>query len=721
VQLHLSIHPYVRALASSCLLAQVVFSFSQAKQAPQNPPEKPAAKTSAAPAEPQNPYQIELLETSYRFEANGDSRKEVHTRVHVNNELGVRQFARLNFDYNRSFQSIEIPLVHITHANGGTADILPSAITDNPNPAVVNAPAYQDVRIKSVRILGLEPSDTLEYRIITATTHHPLAPDFWLDHSFDRSGIVSEEHFQIVLPASVLAASPLIVTKNQKDRLELESRLGPEAVCSPCGSLPPKVIQIKPMADTLPQPEYGKIQLFVKPSASKVSIERSGQGSGAQVSLTWQSSGALQESDRADESGALQDLPDIEVGRTLRWPELSFKLYKVLSPPDELPKTINELSRQLSAGLETPLAKAEGIYDFVSVKLRTVDLSLGATGFKPRALEDILPSGYATQEDKFFLFQALAKAAGLEAEAALIGPSKKISSLIANPARFNHLLVSVNSCVCLLDPSLEVAPFRVLPASYRGSTALFLGIDTGPMVDLPPSSMIGQIPQDLPFPSVQKVALIASLDDTGKLAAKVSYTMRGDNELLLRLAFHQSPKEKWKELAHLLSISDGFRGQITTVTASDSYATKEPFTVEYEITQPKFVDWSKKSVRIPALLPQLGLPDPPAKPAAGGAPSPIELGTPLEVETHATLQLPPGTTINAPTGTSVQRDYATFTSQYSVNGQTIIASRHIRFLFRELPAKRAADYNAFLRAVQNDQAQDFTLNRESSPASATKP
>ncbi len=51
-------------------------------------------------------------------------------------------------------------------------------------------------------------------------------------------------------------------------------------------------------------------------------------------------------------------------------------------------------------------------------------------------------------------------------------------------------------------------------------------------------------------------------------------------------------------------------------TASDPYETHDPFTVEYEITQPKFVDWSNKAVRIPAFLPLLGLPDPPAKPAA---------------------------------------------------------------------------------------------------------
>src|SRR5438874_510508 len=187
----------------------LLIAFAMRAALAQQPVQKPVEKTSekkaekAAPSEKEaNPAQIELLETRYRFEANGDSRKEVHTRVHINSELGVRQFARINFDYNRSFQSIEIPLVHITHPSGGTADILPSAITDSPNPAVVNAPAYQDVRVKSVRILGLAPGDILEYRIITTTTHHPLAPDFWLDHSFDRSGIVTQEIFELDLPAS---------------------------------------------------------------------------------------------------------------------------------------------------------------------------------------------------------------------------------------------------------------------------------------------------------------------------------------------------------------------------------------------------------------------------------------------------------------------------------------------------------------------------------------
>jgi hypothetical protein len=157
-----------------------------------------------------------------------------------------------------------------------------------------------------------------------------------------------------------------------------------------------------------------------------------------------------------------------------------------------------------------------------------------------------------------------------------------------------------------------------------------------------------------------------------------------------------------------LALSDGFRGQITNVTTSDPYATKQPFTVEYEISQPKFVDWSKKTVRIPAILPLPGLPDPPTATQIA-ANKPIELGTPLAIDLEATVELPAGATAQAPIGTTVNRDYATFSSKYSVQGNMLHASRSLHFLSSELPASRATDFNAFLHAVQSDQSQPFTV------------
>lgn len=710
-----------------------------AQTAAQKPAEKTSEKLQEKPREkpvpnasPKLPAEIELLETRVRFETSGDSRKEVHALVKINDELGVRQFARLNFDFNRAFEQIEIPLVRITHPSGGTVDVLPSAITDTPNPAVASAPAYQDVRVKSVRILGLEPGDSLEYRVITTTTHHPLAPDIWLDHTFDRTGVVSKEMFQVTLPAPALAKTPIIVVKNETIEKQLEWRLYPEPGCGLCSppdlnagidpallkplpsrqkkattpavSLPTAAV---PPGEPLPPFEPGKLQLLLKPSASQVSIENSGDAENAQVAYAWHFSA---EPTPSKDEAALEEVPDIEIGKNSRWPDLSYQLFHALALPLQLPDEVLKLAQQLTATVDKPTAKIERIYDFVSQKIRTVDLPLGATGFRPRRLEEIISSGYATQEDKFFLFEALTKAAGLDAHAALIGPAKKITALMAEPSAFTHLLVG-SACNCWLDPALEVAPFGALPASYRNASALLLGIDDGPLTDSPAFSMILPIEPELPFPSTQKVSIDATLDADGKLTAKARYVMRGDNELLLRVAFHQSPKEKWNEVAQLLALSDGFRGKVSDVTTSDPYSTHDPFTVEYEITQPKFADWSKKPLRVPALLPLLGLPDPPAKPTPGAAATPIDLGTPLDVAVSATVRLPAGTTAHVPTGTSLQRDFAIYTSQYSAKDATLTASRHLNFILKEIPADRAADYIAFLRAIQNDESQVFTMER----------
>jgi hypothetical protein len=665
-------HHFLRTAALLCSFVALFPAAARPRQRSQS--DKPEPKPPIEkPVE--NPAQIELLETRIRFEANGDSRKEVHARVHINNELGVRQFARLNFDYNRSFESVEIPLVHITHPSGGSADILPSAITDNPNPAVVNYPAYHDVRVKSVRILGLEPGDTLEYRVITAISHHPLAPDFWLDHSFDRTGVVSQEIFALDLPASP------------------------------------------------------KIQMHVNPDASANSTEKSGEGDATRTLHRWlrsagdaqgtASSGPTKKSDEKE--------PDDIVASTFGiWTMLSVRLAERLLPgavPVEkitsYEESMHELSRgrdvtpeitakaiELTRAIQTNRGRLEAIYDFVSQKIATVDLPLGSTGFVGRPANHVLVSGYATPEDKFVLFAALAASVKLNAGAALTGYCD--AGGLPRPSVFKHLLIpaSDGKSSFWLDPSLEVAPFGMISAIQQKCVFVlnrFFFVMSSTGHEWQPLN------RKLPFAAAQRVNVDAILTADGKLSAKVHYALRGDNELLLRLAFHQAPKEKWKEIAQLLALSDGFRGQVTNVTASDPHATREPFTVDYEITQPKFVDWSKKPVRVPALLPQLGLPDPPSKPAPGAAASPIELGTPLEVQTSVTLHLPPGATAQVPTGTSVNRDYASFSSQYSARGQTITATRHINFLLREIPAARATDYNAFLHAVQSDQAQLFTL------------
>ncbi len=653
-------------------------------------PQKTQEKAAIKPA-PKIPAEIELLETRIRFEANGDSRKEVHARVKINDELGVRQFARLNFDFNRAFEKIEIPLVRVTHPSGGTADVLPSAITDTPNPAVVNAPAYQDVRVKSVRILGLEPGDSLEYRVITTVSHHPLAPNFWMDHTFDRTGVVSHEIFEFDLPTS--------------------------------------------LAESAKANQYN-VPFTINPLTPVSSTSKSGEGSSGRTLYRWDFknlSDPSHDAETKEDSGS-----DIEFSTFSDWQFMSIELAnKLLSGavPTEKLQTFQSSGEKLNSEYEaTPAIKEkaaaltaqsknsaqslEALYEFVSGKISTIDLPLGATGFSSRPAKDVLESAYGTQEDKYVLFAALASAQNLSARAALSGYCNEKGT--PRPSPFRHLLVSARDgkSTIWLDPGVEVAPFGMLPPN-SGKCAFVLDRDFSFLSSLGHGwEPLHVVP---PFPSFQRVSLEATISADAKLVIKAKYAVRGENELLLRVAFHTTPKEGWKNVAQLLALSDGFRGQISNVTTSDPYATREPFTVEYEITQPKFIDWSKKPLRVPALLPLLGLPEPPAKPEVGAAAPPIDLGTPLDVDVSVTLHLPTGTTARIPTGTSVQRDFASYTSQYSAKDATLTASRHLNFILKEIPADRASDYNAFLRTVQNDESQVFTLERsEATPAAPPK-
>jgi hypothetical protein len=641
------VSPLVRLLSKFSLVCALLCAATLAQEPVAKPPERalPNDKAVAAKADekPALPFQIQLLETHIRFEENGDSRKEVHTIVKINDLAGARQFSRLGFDYNRAFQQVEIPLVKISHMNGGTSEILPSAITDVPNPAVEKFPAYQDVRVKSVRILGLQDGDTLEYRVVTTTTKPPLAPDFWLEHSFDRSGQALEEKYSLEVPRS----------------REIKLQAKPEPLVEE--------------SDTSGIKTYGW------------EIRKESQSEEKEI-------GELSGSE-----------PDLVVTTFRSWEQLSKRLWECMGMAFTSGIWTSAMER---LGAKSEPVQSSVLYDLVSAKIATVDLPLDFGKYRFHDGGEILNWGYANAQDKAKLLDILLAEENqrdkkFKLGILLAGPTFSPQQQLPRPSLFSAIFVSFSDGdrTYYFDPSLEIAPWGAVSSKYRGKPALLLGCD-----EEAKRICLSQVSEDLPYPSSQRVNVDAILEVDGSLRAKVKYTMRGDNELVLREAFHQTPRERWKEVAGLLALSDGFRGTITTATASDPIATKDPFTVEYEITQAKFVDWSKKPVRIPALLPQIALPDLPGKAAEK-----IDLGTPLDVKTSLTLKLPEGTTVQTPAGTSVARDYATFVSKYDGHLNTVNVSRHINFLKREIPAERIADYKAFLRAVQNDQAQPLVL------------
>ncbi len=639
--------------------------------------EKPGTQVTAdaAPRRPdysQEPFVIEQYYTRSRFEKDGTGRRELHVRIRVQSEAGVQQLGQLVFGYNSANERMTIDSVEVHKADGSAATAAADAVQDMTSPVARDAPVYTDYRQKHVTVPGLRPGETLAYHI-TTQVHTALAlGQFWLEHDFLKDAIVLDERLEVSVP---------------RDRaIKLKTQ-------------PPA----QPMVT-----EEGDLRIY-----------------------RWKTSNLQREDEESDEAKPRKkprkklEVPAVQLTTFQSWEEVG-RWYAGLEHERATPNAaVRAKAQELVHGRETDLEKIEALYDFVAKNFRYVSLSFGLGRYQPHTASEVLANQYGDCKDKHTLLEALAEAVGLHAYPVLINSARKIDPEMPSPAQFDHVITAVPSGkdgkeLIWLDSTTEVAPFRLLAARLRKKQALWIPtawgkVSMGSEDSTTPSEKEGaahlvETPSDPPFPATQRVEVEGRVGELGKLTAQVRYTLRGDAELLLRLAFRRTPQNQWKQLAQLLAASDGFRGEASEVKAADPAATREPFQLEYRIVQPNYLDWSSKKSQLLLPLPAVGLPDAPETQEEDDSNSePLELGTPLDLSTRLTLELPPKFAARAPVAVAVMRDYAEYRSAYKAEGNKITAERRLRFKLREVPAVRIRDYLAFARAVRSDEGQSMSL------------
>jgi tetratricopeptide (TPR) repeat protein/transglutaminase-like putative cysteine protease len=639
-----------RWIFSAILIALALPLAGAAQQTPASPP-KPgsapqAAKEAAKDAEQkpdasQEAFVIERVFSRARYEADGTGRTETHIRVRVQSEAGVQRLGELTFGYNSANQKLDVDFVRVHKADGTLVTAGPEAVKDLNAAFTREAPMYTDFRQKIITVPGLRPGETLEYKYTTATDP-PLAPgNFWLEYNFEKNAIVLDERLEVDVPRSV--------------ELKLKTHPG----------LDPRITE-----------------------------------AGGRRTYVWTSTNLQRPSeveDRKQKKEKPPEGPAIQISSFKSWQEIG-RWYAELEKDRVQPTAeVKARAEELLAGKTTPLEKTRAVYDFVARNFRYVSLSFGIGRIQPHAAAEVLSNQYGDCKDKHTLLASLLTAAGLRAEPVLISTGRRLDIDLPSPSQFDHVIsrVEAGGETLWMDTTPEVAPFRMLSANLRGKKALLASATRSEIVETPP---------DPPFNSRQDVTIEGKVSDLGKLSATVRCLMRGDAELLLRLAFRRTPRAQWKQLAQYIANSDGFRGEVSDVMASDPSATSDPFTLEYKVEVPNFLKWASKSSEVDLPMPSIGLP--PAG-SEDDSEEKIELGSPLDVALRLTLELPEKYKGRAPVAISVSRDYAEYRSSYKLAGRTLTAERIVHFRLRDLPASRRGDYNSFLRAVRNDENQNF--------------
>ena len=608
---------------------------------------KPDAKP---PKYSEESFVIEQMYSHYRFEADGTGRKETKARIRVQSEAGVQQWGQLQEGYNSANERVEIPYVRVLKEDGSVIKAGDDAVQDLSAPIEREAPVYTDYRQKHITVPGLRPGEVLEYDMVTVI-HTPLAAgQFWADYEFDKSNISLDETVDVDVPAG--------------RSLKLKCKPGFE----------PKITE----QDGRRTYHWSSTHLERDDDAAKAKDKK-------------------KKKRRPDD-----DRPDIQLTTFESWEQLAAgtpasKKTAAFLRPKFAPK-----AQELTKGMNGDLEKTEALYDFVAKNFRYVSLSLGVGRYQPHAASDVLHDQYGDCKDKHTLLASLLEAEGLHASSVLINSSRKLDPDVPSPSQFDHVitLLPLGKEEVWMDTTSEVAPFRLLAYSLRKKQALVI-----PPAQ-PPSSVMPHLeetPADTPMPDTEFSKIDGKINEIGKLEAHVHYEFRGDEELLLRSVFRRVPQANWQRVVE--NVNAGLGGDITNLKISDPAATREPFTMSYDVSKVNFLDWSKKKTEIVLPLVQFNLPDVSGNDSDSDADAePLKLGPKAEYSYQIKLELPAKYTAHVPLAFSLKRDYAEYEATYKVDAGVFAAGRKLVLRQDELPVARAADYESFRRAVSADLA-----------------
>jgi Flp pilus assembly protein TadD len=591
----------------------------------------------------QHAITVERYVTSVRFENDGTGERELSVRMRIDTAAGAQQLRALSFPFNSASEKMELGYLRIRKPDGSVVNAPANAATDEaaaPSTGAKKAPAYASEKQFHVALPPLTTGDTLEYDIITRMVK-PAAPgQFWFQHNFLSGASARDERLEISVPAD-------------------------------------RAVIIRS-----PHYEYKKVI------------------AGGRTIYLWKRMIAqLPSKTASDKSEPGEEHPaDVQLTSFANWADVARWYGSLERDRAEPDGAIRAKTTSLTQGATTDLAKIQAVYDYVSKSIRHVPIAFGEDGYQPRNAAEVFSSGYADAKDEQTLLAAMLKAAGFRADAVLIPYTRKLDVQLPSPAQFQHVLtaVALGNRTIWMDSTVGLAPFGLLPAPLRGKSAL--------LVEANGMGRIVTTPLDPSFRSVQKVGIEGDVSPLGMLTGSVHYSLLGDTELALRLAFQNTPASQWNQLGETVLAFDGIRGQVTSVKPKNLAQFEAPFEFDIEFTEPNFFDWAARSTTTAMPLLAIGLPNAPQKRG-----QPIEIGSPLTVDVTLHLQLPDKFVARPPVGTSISRDFAEFHSSYQFAGRIFTAERSLNFKMRALAASRLSDYVAFTRAVALDQNQPLAI------------
>lgn len=593
------------------------------------------AQTGARDPYAGEPIVVERFNTAFRYNADGTGSKVDTEVVRVQTEAGVRGVGIVTVPYFAARERVELVYLRVRKRSGAVIDT-PAADAEDQVPPVTRVdPQYSSLHAMRIGVRGLGVGDRLEMQVRTVFLTGQAGGEFWGSETLGRGPVTLERGVELRVPVSrhVLVSSPGHPAQVNDE--------GAEQVYSWQGSQ---------LAATV-----------AKRGATDLVGPQAGAG-GERPAIAWTSFASW-----------------AAVGA---W-------YRTCAGPDGPDPAVKAKADEVVYGAKTPGARSLALYQFVSSKVRTIDVRIGTGSYGWRAPGQVLANLYGDSQDKAALLTAMLRAEGLPAAVALVSDGVDADEAVPSPTWFSRAVVVTHDATgaeVWLDPAPEVAPYRLLERPLRNRLALVVSATGQPV--------LARTPADAPFAEFTRTQVRGQLSDTGALTAHVDVTLRGGEEVLYRQALRDAGPAQWDRVSAYLASRAGLPGQPGATTVDTGDKDGEALHLGYDLTGEHLADW--ENFRLVPLLPRLDLPLTDRKTAPASA---IELSKRTD-NAEFQLVLPEGFGADLPAEFLEQTPFATLKTTYRLakdgRSQVLTVERTLQVTADTVPANEWPAYRSFL-------------------------
>jgi transglutaminase-like putative cysteine protease len=433
-------------------------------------------------------------------------------------------------------------------------------------------------------------------------------------------------------------------------------------------------------------PELLKRYVLIAPAAQKIfaHAEKVNPASvsardGAQVFL-WESRGvpALPREPRSP--GVTETSPYVHVSTMGDWKQLGSWYADLIRPQFALDQSLNDELSRITNGLQADKEKIRAIQEFVLRSTHYVALEFGIYSYKPYPVTQIYARRFGDCKDKASLMIALLRAAGIEAEIALVR-TRSLGDVAAEPASiavFNHAIVYVPKYDLWLDGTAEYAG-RELPLEDQGAFSL--------TVSLGGAAQIRHIPMSRVADNYTRHVIHGELSAQGVIQFSGSTTTRGEDAPGLRhdLAVREQQLDTFRrDLAEVFP-----NVQVDSVAVHGAEVLSSSVSVEFQgaLNSPQYKrvvslssSWMPRSY-VTALA------------NSSTRTQDVVLPSPWTTEEEIHIALPQGAeVVSLPRDQNISSAFGALRLHYKKSGGEVIIQSHVQF---EKARVTAAEYPAF--------------------------